>query len=95
MKKWPTGPVAPVFQLVTSKPSDVDASSNLCAVTGTGIFPHKKKKSNRWRTIKSLVHEIRLHGRRGRIVAEYFSRVKLRQSPQKEGGKILCDLPPV
>ena len=34
--------VAPVVQLVTSKPSDV--SSSLGAVTRTGIFPHKKMK---------------------------------------------------
>ena len=51
---------------------------------------------NEWRTIKSLVHKIRLHGRRGEGVAESFSREKLRHAPQKEGGwKILCDLPPV
>ena len=44
------------------------------------------------RTIKSLVHKIRLHGRRGKGMAESFSREKLRQAPQKEGGwkKILC-----
>ena len=47
-------------------------------------------------TIKSLVHKIRLHGRRGKGMAESFSREKLRHAPQKEGGwKILCDLPPV
>ena len=34
--------IAPVVQLVTSKPSDM--SSNLGAVTRTGIFSHKKKK---------------------------------------------------
>ena len=53
---------------------------------------------NGWRTIKSLVpvHKIRLHGRRGKGMAESFSRAKLRQAPQKEGGReILCDLPPV
>ena len=34
-------PVAPVVQLVTSKPSDVwDVSSNFGAVTRTGIFSH-------------------------------------------------------
>ena len=27
-------------------------------------------------------------------MAESFSRKKLRQAPQKEGGKIMCDLPP-
>ena len=54
------------------------------------------KMPNGWRTIKSLVHKIPLHGRRGKGMAESFSREKLRHAPQKEGGrKILCDLPPV
>ena len=43
----------------------------------------------------AFVHKIRVHGRRGKGTAESFSREKLRQAPQKEGGKILCDLPPV
>ena len=38
-----------------------------------------------------IVHKIRLHGRRGKGTAESFSREKLRQAPQKEGGEILCD----
>ena len=51
---------------------------------------------NGWRTIKSLVHKIRLHSRRGKGTAESFSREKLRHAPQKEGGwEILCDLPRV
>ena len=51
---------------------------------------------NGWRTINSLVHKIRLHGRREKGMAESFSRQKSRHAPQKEGGlKILCDLPPV
>ena len=37
---------------------------------------------NEWRTIKSLVHKIRLHGRRGKGMAEFFSREKLRHAPQ-------------
>ena len=50
---------------------------------------------NGWRTIKSLVHKIRLHGWRGERMTESFSREKLRHAPQKEGGwEILCD-PPV
>ena len=54
------------------------------------------KMPNGWRTINSLVHKIRLHGRRGKGMAESFSRQKSRHAPQKEGGlKILCDLPPV
>ena len=64
-----------------------EVGSNLGAVTGTGIFP-----PNKWRKINSLVHKIRLHGRRGKGTAESFSREKLRQAPQKEGGEILCDL---
>ena len=56
----------------------------------------KIKMPNGWRTINSLVHKIRLHGRRGKGMAESFSRQKSRHAPQKEGGlKILCDLPPV
>ena len=56
-----------------------------------GIFLTKKLKNkikmpNGWRTIKSLVHKIRLHGRRGKGMAEFFSREKLRHAPQKEGG---------
>ena len=65
----------------------------------TVIFPRKKMKiknknkmPNKWRTINSLVHSIRLHGRRGKEMAESFSQEKLRQAPQKEGG---YDLPPV
>ena len=51
---------------------------------------------NGWRTIKSLVHKSRFHGRRGKGMAESFSREKLRHASQKEGGwEILYDLPPV
>ena len=67
-------PVAPVAQLVTSKSSDT--------------LGHEFESRN-WgfsRTIKSLVHKIRLHGRRGKGTAESFSREKLRQAPQMEGG---------
>ena len=41
---------------------------------------------NEWKTIKSLVNTIRLHGRRGKGAAESFSREKIRHAPQKEGG---------
>ena len=62
----------------------------------TKILKNKIKMPNGWRTIKSFVHTIWLHGRRGKGKAESFSREKLRHAPQKEGGwKILCDLPPV
>ena len=47
---------------------------------------NKLKMPNGWRTIKSLVHKIQLHGRRGKGMAESFSREKLRHAPQKEGG---------
>ena len=44
------------------------------------------KMPNGWRT-KSLAHKFRLHSRRGKgIMAESFSREKLRYAPQKEGG---------
>ena len=45
---------------------------------------------NKWRTINSLVHKIRLHGRRGKETAESFLRKKFGQAPQKEGGEVLC-----
>ena len=35
--------------------------------------------------IKSLVHKLRLHGRRGKRMPESFSREKLRHASQKEG----------
>ena len=64
------------------------------SIPANGIFLTKKTKSknkikmpNGWRTInKSLVHKIRLHGRRGKGMVESFSRVKLRHAPQKKGG---------
>ena len=48
-----------------------DVSSNLGVVTRTGIMP------NKWRTMKSLVYKVRLHGRRGKGTVESFSREKL------------------
>ena len=50
---------------------------------------------NKRRTIESLVNKKLTHGRRGKGTAESFSQQKLRQAPQKEGGEVLCDLPPV
>ena len=44
-------------------------------------------------SIVSTVHKLRLHGRRGKGMAEFFSREKLRQAPQNEGEEILCDIP--
>ena len=64
---------------------------DVSSTPANGIFLTKKLKNkikmpNGWRTIKSLVHKIRLHGRRGKGMAESFSREKLRHAPQKEGG---------
>ena len=61
------------------------------SIPANGIFLTKKLKTklkmpNGWRMIKSLVHKIRLHVRRGKGMAESFSREKLRRAPQKEGG---------
>ena len=53
----------------------------------TKILKTKTKNADGWRTInKSLVYKIRLHIRRGKGMAESFSREKLRRAPQKEGG---------
>ena len=62
-------------------------NSNLGAVTRTEIVPHthKKKKRNNCRTMISLVHKIRVQGRRGKGTVESFSQEKVRQVPQKEG----------
>ena len=38
---------------------------------------------NGWKTIKSLAHKIRLHGRRGKGMAESFSREKLKHAPRE------------
>ena len=68
---------------------------DMSSIPANGIFLTKKKKTkkkllkkmpNGWRTIKSLVHKIRLDGRRGKGMAESFSREKIRHAPQKEGG---------
>ena len=65
---------------------------DVSSIPANGIFLPKKKLKNNikmpngWRTIKSLVHKIRLHSRRGKGMAESFSREKLRHAPQKEGG---------
>ena len=91
-------PVAPVAQ---RKSCNLLTRWDVSSIPANGIFLTKKLKTkikmpNGWRTIKSLVHKIRLHGRRGKGMAESFSREKLRHAPQKEGGReILCDLPPV
>ena len=60
---------------------------DVSSIPQTGFFSLKKiKRPNEWKTIKSLVHKIRLHGRRGKGMAESFSREKLRHASQKEGG---------
>ena len=64
---------------------------DVSSIPADGIFLTKKLKNkikmpNGWRTIKSLVHKIRLHhSRRGKGKAESFSREKLRHAPQKGG----------
>ena len=84
-----------------SAPRNLLTRWDVSSIPANGIFLTKTKKTkikmpNGWRTINSLVHKIRLHGRRGKGMAESFSRQKSRHAPQKEGGlKILCDLPPV
>ena len=84
-----------------SAPRNLLTRWDMSSIPANGIFLTKNKKTkikmpNGWRTINSLVHKIRLHGRRGKGMAETFSREKFRHAPQKEGGlKILCDLPPV
>ena len=90
-----------VTRLDTNAPSNLLTRWDVSSIPANGIFLTKNKKNkikmpNGWRTINSLVHKIRLHGRRGKGKAESFSRQKSRHAPQKEGGlKILCDLPPV
>ena len=64
---------------------------DVSSIPANGIFLTKKLKNrikmpNEWRTIKSLVHKIRLHGRRGKGLAESFSREKLRHAPHNESG---------
>ena len=64
---------------------------DVSSIPANGIFLTKKlknknKNAQRVENIKSLVHKIRLHGRRGKGMAESFSREKLRPAPQKEGG---------
>ena len=59
------------------------------------IINKNKNKAQQLRTIESLVHKIRLHGRRGKGTAKSLSREKRRLAPQKEGGEILFGLPPV
>ena len=62
---------------------------DVSSIPANGIFLTKKLKTkmpNGWRTIKSVVHKIRLHGRRGKGMAESLSREKLRHAPQKEVG---------
>ena len=84
-----------------SAPRNLLTRWDVSSIPANGIFLTKNEKTkikmpNGWRTINSLVHKIRLHGRRGKGMAESFSRQKSRHAPQKEGGlKILCDLPPV
>ena len=61
---------------------------DVSSIPANGVFLTKKLKNkikmpSGWRTIKSLVHKIRLHGRRGKGMAESFSREKVRHAPHK------------
>ena len=62
----------PVAQLA---PRNLLTRWDVSSIPANGIFLTKNKKNkikmpNGWRTINSLVHKIRLHGRRGKGMAE-------------------------
>ena len=64
---------------------------DVSSIPANGIFLTKKLKNkikmpNGWRTVKSLIHKIRFHSRRGKGMVESFSREKLRHAAQKEDG---------
>ena len=69
--------------------SSLETCSYICIVLDSTFSSRKKKSPTSGE--KSSVHQIRLHGRRGKGTVESFSRENLRQAPQKEGGEILCD----
>ena len=86
-----------ILYLSTGRPGSSEVPRNpltrwdVSSIPANRIFLKKNyntkiKMLNGWRTIKSLVHKIRLHGRRGNGMAECFSREKLRHAPQKERG---------
>ena len=94
---YPVDPYSAICHDHTGRPGSSEVPRNpltrwdVSSIPANGIFLTKKLKNkikmpNGWRTIKSLVHKIRLHSRRGKGMAESFSREKLRHSPQKEGG---------
>ena len=65
---------------------DFSSTSWLPGRPATYIFNYIDYMPNKWRTIHSIVHKIRLHGRRQKETAESLSGEKVRQAPQKEGG---------
>ena len=71
-------PVAPVAQryLVTLSYVGTRVRSRQTVFFSLKKLKKKKKMPNGWRTIKSLVHKIRPHGRRGKGMVESFSREK-------------------
>ena len=86
-----------IYIYITGRPGSSEVPRNpltrwdVSSIPANGIFLTKKLKNkikmpNGWKTFKSLVHKIRLHSRRGKGMAESFSREKLRHAPQKEGG---------
>ena len=85
-------------QILAGRPGSSEVPRNpltrwdVSSIPANGIFLAKnlKKKKKKCPTggerLKSLVHKIRLHGRRGKGMAESLSREKFRHAPQKEGG---------
>ena len=74
-----------LFYLPTGRSGSSEVPRNpltrwdVSSIPANGIFLTKKTKKqnkkipNGWRTVESLVHKIRLHGRRGEGMAESFS----------------------
>ena len=54
--------------------NDIEATFNEVLLQTVFIPYFPIKMPNKWRTIKLLVHKIRLHGQRGKEMAESFSR---------------------
>ena len=67
--------------MCAGRPGSSEVTSQPSGTLGREFDP-----GNEWRTIKSLVHKIRLNDHRGKGMAESFLREKLRHAPQKKGG---------
>ena len=98
-------PAAPVVQLVTSKPSDVGTWVRISVQSHElrffltkiqKIYNQIMPPTSRERLIRGYTKfKFDFTVDEGKGMAASFSREKLRQAPQKEGGETLCDLPPV